>query len=184
MLLPLLAYHPEAIVPVLRNTPYWVWGLLAALMVLGLSQARDRTASLARVSLTPLAMTIFSVSGTFSALRATPHQAVTIAVWLLAAALAFALVARGRADAQYDPARRLYQLPGSVVPLLLIVGIFLTKYVIGVDLTMAPQLVQDTVYVSCVSVLYGAFTGIFIGRASRLWRLPMRAARQRAFTLV
>lgn len=178
MLLQLLADHPQAVVPVLRQTPVWVWGLLAAFLALGLSQLRARTASLARVSLMPLAMTLFSVSGTYSAFGATPHRGLAITAWLIAAVFAFALVARGRAHGvQYDPARRLYRLPGSVAPLLLIVGIFLVKYVVGVDLTMAPQLVQDTQYVLCVAALYGAFTGFFVGRASRLWRLAIRPAK-------
>lgn len=175
MLLQLLAHHPEAVVPVLRQTPLWVWGLLVALLALGASQLRERSASLARVSLMPLAMTLFSVSGTVSAFGATPHLALAVSAWLIAAVLAFALVARGRADgARYDPARRLYRLPGSAVPLGLIVGIFLVKYVVGVDLTMAPQLVRDTPYVLCVAALYGAFTGVFMGRAARLWRLAVR----------
>ncbi|WP_382152379.1 DUF6622 family protein [Hydrogenophaga sp. ANAO-22] len=175
MLLQLLANHPEAVVPVLRQTPLWVWGLLVALLALGASQLRERSAGLARVSLMPLAMTLFSVSGTVSAFGATPHLALAISAWLIAAVLTFALVARGRADgAQYDPARRLYRLPGSAVPLGLIVGIFLVKYVVGVDLTMAPQLVRDTPYVLSVAALYGAFTGVFIGRAARLWRLAVR----------
>ncbi|HVL09710.1 MAG TPA: DUF6622 family protein, partial [Burkholderiaceae bacterium] len=178
MLLQLVANHPEALVPILRNTPTWVWGLLAGLLALGISQLRDRTASVARVSLLPLAMTILSVSGTFSALGGTPHRVIAILAWLVAAALAFALtlLARGRNAAQYDPARGVYRLPGSAVPLLLIVGIFLVKYVVGVDLAMAPQLVQDTTYVLCVAALYGAFTGVFVGRASRLWRLSLRPA--------
>lgn len=172
MLLQLLANHPEAVVPVLRQTPLWVWGLLVALLALGISQLRDRSASLARVSLMPLAMTLFSVSGTFSALGGSPHLALAVPVWLIAAALAFALLARGRAEgAQYDPVQRLYRLPGSAAPLLLIVGIFLVKYVVGVDLAMAPQLVRDAPYVLSVAALYGAFTGAFVGRASRLWRL-------------
>ena len=176
MLLQLLANQPQAIVPVLRQTPLWVWGLLAAFVALGISQLRDRTASLVRVSLMPVAMTVFSVSGTFSALGSSPHLPQAIAAWLTAALLAFALFARGRANAQYDPVQRLYHLPGSAVPLLLIVGIFLVKYVVGVDLAMAPQLVRDTAYVLSVAALYGAFTGVFIGRASRLWRLPLRSA--------
>jgi len=179
MLLQLLTQHPEAIVPVLRGTPLWVWGLLAGLLALGISQLRDRTASLLRVSLLPLAMTLFSVSGTASALGGSPHRAMALSAWLIAAALAFAvaLLARGRgAAAQYDPARRLFLLPGSVVPLLLIVGIFLVKYVVGVDLAMAPQLVQEAPYVLTVAALYGAFTGVFVGRASGLWRLWLRRA--------
>ena len=55
-------------------------------------------------------------------------------------------------------------------------GIFLVKYVVGVDLAMAPQLVQEAPYVLTVAALYGAFTGIFVGRASRLWRLWLRRA--------
>lgn len=176
MLLQLVAHHPEALVPVVRNTPIWVWGLLASLLALGISQLRDRTASLARVSLLPVVMTIVSVSGTFSALGGTPHRAMAILVWLAAAALAFALLAHGRSAAQYDAALRVYRLPGSVVPLLLIVGIFLVKYVVGVDLAMAPQLVRDTPYVLTIAALYGAFTGVFVGRASRLWRLSLRPA--------
>lgn len=178
MLLQLITQHPEAIVQILRSTPSWVWGLLAGLLALGASQLRDRTAGLVRVSLLPLGMTLFSVSGTASALGATPHRAMAIGAWLIAAALAFALLARGRGDAaaQYDPARRLFLLPGSVVPLLLIVGIFLVKYVVGVDLAMAPQLVQEAPYVLTVAALYGTFTGIFVGRASRLWRLWLRRA--------
>ena len=175
MLLQLLANHPQAIVPVLRQTPLWVWSLLAAFVALGISQLRDRTASLVRVSLMPVAMTVFSVSGTFSALGSSPHLATAIAAWLIAAVLAFALIARGQANAGYDPARRLFHLPGSAAPLLLIVGIFLVKYVVGVDLAMAPQLVQDAPYVLSVAALYGAFTGAFVGRAARLWRLPLRS---------
>lgn len=176
MLLQLLAHQPQAIVPVLRNTPVWVWGLLAAFLALGISQLRDRTASLARVSLMPVAMTVFSVWGTFSALRTSPQFGLAVVAWLIAALLAFAVLGRGRANAQYDPARRVFRLPGSAAPLLLVVGIFLVKYVVGVDLVMAPQLVQDTAYVLCVAALYGAFTGAFVGRAVRLWRLPLRSS--------
>jgi hypothetical protein len=176
MLLQLVANHPEAVGPILRNTPNWVWGLLASLLALGISQLRDRTASLARVSLLPVAMTIFSVWGTLSALDGSPHLAGAIAAWLIAAAIAFALLAPGRAAAQFDPVRRSYRLSGSVVPLLLIVGIFLVKYVVGVELAMAPRLIQNAQYALVVAALYGAFTGVFVGRASRLWRLALRPA--------
>lgn len=171
MLLQLVATHPEAVVPVLRGTPTWVWGLLAGLLVLGVSQLRDRTAGLARVSLMPLAMTALSVWGTASALGGSPHRVPALLAWLVAAVLGFALLARGRSAAQFDPVRRVVRVPGSVVPLLLIVGIFLVKYVVGVDLAMEPGLVRQAPYVLSVAALYGALTGVFIGRASRLWRL-------------
>lgn len=174
MLLQLVANHPEAVVPILRNTPAWVWGLLAGLLALGISQLRDRTASLTRVSLLPLAMTVFSISGTLSALGGSPHWARALAAWVIAAGIACALLAPGRAAARFDPLQRSYRLPGSVVPLLLIIGIFLVKYVVGVDLAMAPRLVEDEQYVLVVAALYGAFTGVFVARAVRLWRLALR----------
>jgi len=176
MLLQLIVNHPEAVVPILRNTPSWVWGLLAGFLALGISQLRDRTAGLARVSLLPVGMTLFSASGVFAALARSPHLAGAIAAWLIAAAAAFALVAPGRTTAEFDPVRRSYRLPGSVIPLLLIVGIFLVKYAVGVELAMAPQLVQGTLYALTVPAIYGAFTGIFLGRAAQLWRLALHPA--------
>ncbi|MBE7369018.1 DUF6622 family protein [Ramlibacter pallidus] len=176
MLLQLVTDHPGAIVPILRNTPAWVWVLLAGLLALGIGQLRDRTASLARVSLLPAAMTVFSVWGTFSALAASPHAAGAAAAWLGAAAIAFGLLAPGRAAAQFDPVRRSYRLPGSVVPLLLIVGIFLVKYGVGVELAMAPRRIEEAPFAWTVAALYGAFTGLFVGRAWRLWRLALQPA--------
>lgn len=178
MLIQLIAHHPEAIGPILRGTPAWVWGLLAALLAVGFSQVRDRTASLARVSVMPLAMGTFSAWGTLSALWSSPLLAQAAVLWLAAAAAALAVVlmAPARTRASYDPASRSYRLPGSFLPLLLVVGIFLVKYVVGVELAMAPRLVQDTQYALTVAGLYGAFSGIFAGRALRLWRLAFRPA--------
>lgn len=176
MLIQLVTQHPEAIVPILRSTPTWVWGLLATLLAVGFSQVRDRTASLARVSFMPLSMGTFSAWGTLSALGSSPLLAQALVLWLAAAAVTFALLAPGRAKAGYDAATRTFSLPGSFVPLLLIVGIFLVKYVVGVELAMAPRLMQDTQYALTVAGVYGAFTGIFVGRAARLWRLAFRPA--------
>jgi hypothetical protein len=175
MLIQLLTQHPQAISRILSNTPLWVWGLLAALVGLGLSQARDRRASLARVSLMPLSMAAFGLWGTVSAFGSSPLLAQALGVWTLAAGLACALLAPTRASASYDAATRTYTLPGSLVPLALILAIFAIKYVVGVELAMAPRLVQDPQYALTVAALYGAATGMFVGRAARLWRLAFRA---------
>ena len=59
MLLTLVLHQPQMLGTFVRHTPVWVWGLLAALLALGASQLRERTASLARVSALPLGMTAF-----------------------------------------------------------------------------------------------------------------------------
>lgn len=174
MLIQLLIQHPEALPTVIRNTPPWVGGLALGLAILGASQWKDRQASLARVSLTPLAMTGFSIWGTLSALGGSALLPQALGAWMTAAVAVFALVFRLPSPARYDAASRTYAIPGSGVPLLLMLGIFLVKYVVGVDLVMAPQLMQEPSYALTVASLYGAFTGLFVGRAARLWKLALR----------
>lgn len=175
MLIQILTQHPEAIGTILRSTPAWVWGLLAGLVALGSTQLRDRTASLLRVSIMPVGMTGFSLYGTLSAFGGSPLLPQLLAALAAAAALACASIAFRPVDARYDPATRTYALRGSAVPLLLILAIFLVKYAVGVELAMAPHMAQDGPFVLTVAALYGAFSGVFVGRAARLWRLALRA---------
>ena len=53
LLTTLLSQHPEAALDIVRGTPAWVGALLAALIVLGLSATRERSASPARLALLP-----------------------------------------------------------------------------------------------------------------------------------
>jgi hypothetical protein len=176
MLITLLTQNPSAIVQIVKGTPTWVWGLLAGLVVLGASQLRDRTVSLVRVSIVPVAMTAFSVWGTVSAFGNSHLFGQVLAVWLGVAVAVNAAVAPGRSNATYDAAQRTYRVPGSVMPLLLIAGIFLVKWGVGVELALQPSDIQDTVFALAVAAVYGVFSGLFIGRAARLWRLAFRPA--------
>jgi hypothetical protein len=167
---------------IFAHTPAWVWGLLLALLWLGLSQAVTRTASLKRITLLPLAMTGLSLYGSVAAFGAGPQP---LLVWLSACALAFALVLQqAPPDAtRYDPATRRFALPGSWVPLLLILGIFVTKYFVGAVTTMQPALALGTSFSLGFAALYGAFAGIFLARAARLWRLALLQAHGGTSTL-
>lgn len=176
MLLQLITTHPESIGPIVRQTPPWVWGLFAALLALGLSQLRARTAGRRRVIVLPAAMGLFSVLGTWTALGRSPHAAAAALTWMAAAAGAFAFMASRPSAGRFDPVRRRYHLPGSAVPLLLILGIFLLKYGVGVELALAPQQVNDAGFALTVAGLYGALTGLFTGRAWGLVRLGKPAA--------
>ncbi len=176
MLIQLIAQHPQALGTVLKHTPPWVAGLLAGLLALGLSQVRDRRVSRRRMAITPLAMTGLSLWGTLSAFGTSPLFPYVVLVWLAGAVLTGSLVAVTApvAGTAYDTASRSFRIPGSWLPLLLILGIFLTKYVVGVDLAMQPQLAQHGPYTLITSALYGLFSGIFAGRSARLWRLAGR----------
>jgi hypothetical protein len=172
----LLLNQPQAAGAILRGTPPWVWGLLAGLLALGLSQARDRTASLTRIAVMPVAMTIFALWGLVSAFGASAMFAAVLAAWLAAALVpALAIGLQGRpAGVRYEAQARRFTLPGSWVPMALIAGIFLTKYAVGVELALQPNRVIDTSFALAVAAIYGAFSGVFTGRALRLLRLAAR----------
>lgn len=175
MLLTLLLHNPAALAAIVRGTPTWVWGLLAGLLALGATQLRDRTASLVRVALMPIAMTLFSASGTWSTFGRTANGIEVLGASLLVAAAVAGLLALGHAPGRYDPARREFHLPGSVVPLLLIAAIFLVKWGVGVEMAMQPRLAADAAFAFSIAAVYGVFSGLFAGRAARLWKLAARA---------
>lgn len=168
-----LIHHPEMIGTVVRHTPAWVGALLAALAWTGISQLRDRTAGLVRVTILPLAMTALSLWGLAGAFGASPILSLLVLAWLAVSAIAFAVV--GRTDApqgtRYDVPSSTFFLPGSWVPLVTIAAIFLTRYIVNVDVAITPALVRDGPYTLAVAALYGVFTGTFLGRAARLLRL-------------
>ena len=173
MLVPTLIQHPQMLGTVVRHTPAWVWGLLAALLATGIAQLRDRTAGLMRIGLLPLAMTALSLWGLAGAFGASPMLARLVLTWTAVAAIAFVVIARADAPSgtRYDAATRTFHLPGSWVPLATILGIFVTRYLVNVDVAVTPALAGDAGYTLAVSALYGVFTGVFLGRAARLWRL-------------
>jgi uncharacterized membrane protein len=162
------------LLPIVRFTPTWVWLLLAGLVALGVRQARPRTGSIVAVSIQPLAMILLSLGSTISALRASPALTSALGLWLLAALALAALVAAGQAAGEYDPLNRRYALPGSWWPLALMLSVFTVRYVVAVRLALHPSLSLDQGFVLPVAALYGALSGLFLGRAAQVWRLALR----------
>jgi uncharacterized membrane protein len=162
------------LLPILRGTPVWAWALLAALVVLGLAQVRNRSASLGRVSGLPVGLTVFSLWAAIAAFGRSPLFPEVLGLWLLGAGTMLALIGAGQSAARYDADTRRYALPGSWIPLALFLGVFLARYVVAVRLALHPGLAFDRGFVLPVAALYGAFSGIFLGRAVQLWRLALR----------
>jgi hypothetical protein len=160
------------LIQIFTNTPKWVFALFAALLWLGLNQLLTRRIGLPRVTLLAVGMTGFSLFGTVSAFAGVPAA---LLAWLTAAAAVFAMVVNRPlpVGTQYDAASRRFTLPGSAVPLALMMGIFLTKYAVGVTLALHPALAREAAFALGFSALYGGFSGVFAARAARLWRLAL-----------
>lgn len=157
---------------ILANTPKWVFVLFAVLVWQGVKQMLPRTAGLNRVTIMPLAMTALSLYGVTSAFGESPQA---LLAWLIGTVVAFAVVfpLLGSQRVHYDAVNRRFQLPGSVVPLALFMGIFFTKYAVGFSVGMQPSLAHDSNFVLAASTVYGTFSGIFLARAAKLWQVAL-----------
>jgi hypothetical protein len=177
MLFHLLANRPEMIGSILRSTPTWVWGLLAALVYFGLTQVRNRTVGLPRVAFIPFAMAGFSIWGMSGSFGSSPMFAGVLLAWAAVAALTIAAAAMMAppAGASYDASAQTFALRGSWAPLAMILGIFLTRYWVNVEIAIQPALARDGTYALAVGALYGFFSGLFAGRALRLAKLARSA---------
>ncbi|MDA7414837.1 hypothetical protein PGB34_00540 [Xenophilus arseniciresistens] len=165
------------LIQILLHTPAWVFVLFAALLWLGTRQLSASAMPLWRVTAMPVAMVMLAVYGVVTAFGHSPAGLGGLLCWALAAAAVAQAVQRRPLHEQvrYDAATRRVQLPGSWVPLLLIMGIFLTKYGVGVLLALHPGYARHATFALGISTLYGLFSGLFAGRALRLWRLVRRS---------
>ena len=158
---------------VILHTPKCVFAVFFLLLWLGAMQLLTNEVSLSRVTLMPVAMGGLSLYGVISVFG---ESFGALLGWALAAAVLLALVLQRPLPAatRYDAAERRFHVAGSPVPLMLMMGIFLTKYVVGAALAMHPELRHQPALAIVVPVLYGAFTGVFAARAVRLWKLAIR----------
>jgi len=160
--------HAEFILAVIRHTPTWVWPLLLALLWLGGWQTLPRTASLRRTTLLPAAMLMLSSWGVVSAFG---FGTALLAWGLGGVAAAVPALRAGVPGARFSPAAQSFTLPGSWVPLALMLAIFCMKFGVGMSLALHPEW-RDGVGLSFgASLAYGGFSGVFAGRALALARL-------------
>jgi hypothetical protein len=161
------------IISILEHTPARIWGLLALLVALGLSQTRSREMSLLRITVLPAVLLALSLTGVVSAFG---HVPVALAAWVAGVTAALGLGRRAVAvrGAAWSAERGLLQVPGSWLPLVLIVGLFLIKYMAGVSLVLNPALATDLLFAPLCSLAYGAFSGLFLARALSLRSLASK----------
>jgi len=163
-------------VQIISHTPLWVWALLAYLIYRGVLASADREVALNKLFVIPIVMLMLSLQGIVTIFGIT---LLTLACWVACAGLATALSwSLFRPDQiTPHPARGTLFLRGSWLPMCLMLGIFVTKYVVNVMLAVQPALAQQVVFAAVVCALYGMFNGIFIGKLARTVVL-YRAAEQ------
>ena len=149
---------------ILQHTPSWVFILFFALLILGVWQSRDRVVSRSRLFLLPLVMTLFSVHSLQNAFGTVWSN---IAVWIAGIAVSFLLgmFLGTPKKVSYSAETNAFFVPGSWIPLILILGIFIIKYAVGIILGMNMPIGNAPVFINAVCLLFGVFSGAFLSRA-------------------
>jgi hypothetical protein len=172
---PLASPHKETatmfmFMQIIVHTPIWVWVLLVVLIAVGSSQLAQRRITPLRATGVPLLLSALSLAGVVASL-AQPELA--LPAWIACTAVvAAAMLSRATpAGTAWDAAQGRFVVPGSALPLVAMMGLFLTKYAVGVSFALTPSLHRDIAFTVGVAAIYGGFSGLFLGRAARLWRL-------------
>jgi hypothetical protein len=144
-----------------------VFVLFFALLVFGLMQTRTRTVRVFPALLLPAGMIALSLAGINSSFGLRPVPLASWAVALvLAATVGHALFRDKRVE--YDATTRKFLVPGSWMPLAVIMAIFFAKYVYAVMHAMKIEAITAPLFVVVLSAVYGVLSGYFAARALNL----------------
>jgi len=163
------------ILQILQRTPLWVFALFVVLAIFGVLQSRTRQIGLVRVTILPLVLIGLSLSGILSSFAA---NAWALAAWCGAVGVALLLngFAKWPREVSYSATTRSFLVPGSWLPMAVMMAIFFTRYTVNVALAMHPELAAAIWLPIAVSFAYGLMSGAFLARALRILGSRSRAA--------
>src|SRR5690606_12958703 len=116
----------DLLLTIVSRTPLWAWAVLAALILIGVSQSRDRTMGSTRLLLLPLVVGALAIS----ALVATGGSVAALLGLAIGAVAGGALALRiVRRDGAAQVARGTVRVKGEWLTLTILLGAFLTRYV-------------------------------------------------------
>ena len=162
------------LVSIVQHTPPWVWGLLTALLCLGLWQRRTRR--VAPVALLGLPLGLLAL-GLWSMLPGFIAQPITALLWAAAwlSMLTWARHWPAPRGTRWLEAEGRLQLPGSWLPLALIIAIFGLRYASAASQALHPQWSSLLAFQAPLALGFGGLAGVFLGRALSLLALARPA---------
>ncbi|GAB4208436.1 MAG: hypothetical protein Fur0019_14140 [Tibeticola sp.] len=161
----------------LQSVPTWVFGLFALLLALGVRQSFPQSLTLRRSTLLPIVLLAVSLAGVVSTFGPEP---LALLAWATGVGASATLAASRRdvAAVRYDVVAQRFHVPGSWMPMALMMGLFAAKFVTGAALARQPALAASAPFAVAMSAFFGLFSGAFLGRAAALWTVARRAAMQ------
>ena len=168
----------EFALDIAAHVPTWVWAILGYIVVMGLKQTKEMQLSKLRLIALPGFWLIF---GAWGVIGHYGWVSLPTAVWIGGLALGLTFVLRTVSiNARYDAETSRYVVPGSWLPLALMLSIFCAKFAQGVTLAMHPQWGAMLSVQLATGLLFGTISGCMLGRSASILRSasaqPSRAA--------
>lgn len=162
------------IVQILAHTPIWVYATFFVLLVFGLIQTRTRTVRKLPALLLPAGMLALSLAGIYTSFGL---ATIPLVAWGMALTMATAVGSTFFRDKRIhckatDDA---FFIPGSWVPLVVMMSIFATKYVYAVMHAYNAEGIATPMVIGALSAVYGLLSGYFSSRAITLLTLAQQA---------
>jgi len=158
----------QVLTHILRGTPVWVFPLFLGLIALGYLQSKPRDLPPARLAILPVVLAAISLSRVLSAFGVEP---LALTAWVAGTAAALLLNTRLKqpAGARWSAASGTFHVPGSWVPMVLIMAVFFARYALAVSLAMKPEFVHSAGFASAAGFGFGLLSGMFMARAWWVW---------------
>ncbi|MGE0207173.1 MAG: DUF6622 family protein [Candidatus Babeliales bacterium] len=149
------------ILSILQGTPYWVWNILAYLIISGAKATKPVVFPLWRFGIMPLVFVVWSLTSLHTRCGSCLSlYAFWVAALFFGIGVGYCLLQR--TSITFD-AQGSIHLPGSFVPLLLSLLFFAGKYSLGVTYALNPAL-KTSFLLGFDVALSGVISGISLGR--------------------
>ena len=147
-----------------RLSMYSIFALFFVLLTLGMIQTKERNIHLKSVFILPIAMLTLSLYGVVSAFSVSFSP---MLCWFVGVILAIilGLIIDMPQNVTFSKENCSFKIPGSWLPMFLIMGIFFIKYAVGVSFARHLSILNNDIFIIAVSLLYGSFSGLFLSRS-------------------
>lgn len=150
-------------IKIINNIPLFVWPLFVMLLIGGIKASKTNQMPLKLLMLIPavfLSLSLFSFFGRYAS------EPLAIVLWILCLGagsfIGFSHIQR--LELRFDKQKKMIELPGSWIPLLLSMSIFIAKFSVGMMRSLLPHLEGSILFLG-FELFSGIILGIFAGRA-------------------
>lgn len=156
----------------IKDTPWWVFVLLAYLIFIGIKALKSQTVSFKKLLILPALFAIWNISWLFTHSEGKYSY---FALWfigiVLGGVIGWQFVRTWKVKA--DHKTKTITLPGSPTTLIFILLVFVIRYIFGYLEAVNPN--PSAEFLEINAGVSGILTGIFIGRTVELYRKYSRA---------